>query len=145
MATAPAAPGRFSTTTVEPRVLRACSATKRAKRSELPPAEKPTTIAIGRDGYFSCACAAKIGVRPHQSRARKTRRPTPAIAERLFLLDDVELHFGLADVARGVGRCRLVDPHLAVLVFDLFLLAVLARALHRTALHRAHHAMPRPE
>src|SRR2546428_2402336 len=141
MATAPAAPGRFSTTTVAPRVLRACSATKRAKRSELPPAEKPTTIAIGREGYFSCACAAKIGVRPHQSRIRKIRRPTPGIADRLFLLDDVEMHFGLADVACGVAGGRLVDPHLAVLVFDLFLLAVLVRALERAALQRAHHAV----
>jgi hypothetical protein len=40
------APGRFSTTTVIPRVRLICSASTRASVSELPPAEKGTTIFI---------------------------------------------------------------------------------------------------
>src|SRR5882672_559582 len=46
----PAAPGLVSTTTGWPRLFLRSSASRRATMSVLPPAEKPTTMVIWRDG-----------------------------------------------------------------------------------------------
>src|SRR5262245_46059246 len=51
----PPAPGRFSTTTGWPQVLRISSAIRRVTMSVLPPAVNPTTIVICLLGYALCA------------------------------------------------------------------------------------------
>ena len=59
-AMAPAAPGRFSTTTLWPSDWESLSANRRAITSTPPPGGKPTTSRSGRDGYgLVCALAAQ--------------------------------------------------------------------------------------
>src|SRR3954466_63414 len=68
----------------------------------------------------------------------------PRIEPGLFQPHAVKPDLGLADVLGRVRRPRLVDPYVARLVDDLFLLSVGVRSLQRAARQRAHDAGLRP-